>query len=159
MKNQIFALVAASVLLLANNAKADGFRCESAESSLGVLIYNHVMPHIGTRSGAVMVIYDAEYVTGKQTISKFESADRVVGSDTLTYTGIVDLRYNNTGSRYDMIMGMTLSEIKYLIFRADFTYSRPVKDGAPVSGTLIAVKRSGQQVSEEFECTRYLKLK
>jgi hypothetical protein len=159
MKAKIYALFVPALLMFATKAHADGFRCESQESSLYVQIYNHVTPSKGTRTGAVMVVSDSEYVDGKKTIYRFETAHSMIGSDGLTYTGLIDLRTNNAGTRYDMIMGQQLSDVKYLIFRVDFTYANPIKHGDKVDGTLIVVKRSKEQISEEFECTRYLKQK
>lgn len=142
--------------LAASSAFADGFVC-TTDSGLVVKAYNHVQPKKGTRSPAVLVISDSSVGAGRKTIAKFTDAEGLVTAGGASFTGNVDLRYNNTGRKGELIAGTKLGEVDVIQLDVDFSYGTPVVDGEEVAGVLTILKRNGDVIEDGASCTRYLK--
>jgi hypothetical protein len=154
MKNIIASLI---VIAASATAQADGWVCTSDESSLNVKIYNQSQPELGTRNAAVLILSDANIGGGRKTIAKFDAAESLVAQYGSTYTGKVDLRFNNTGRKGELIGGTKLGELALVHVLVDFSYLAPLEHGEETSAELVLVKRDGEELSETLTCARYLK--
>lgn len=151
MKNVFLGLV-----LVSSAALADGFKCESLDSSLLVKVYNHTQPEAGTRNAAVMILSDANVGSGNKTIAKFDGESTLVNSGA-RYVANVDLRFADSNRAGEYLMGTRLGELKKIKLDVDFSYAEPVEAGTEVSAKIIATKRNGVVLTEEATCVRYLK--
>lgn len=149
-------LLTIAMVLAANTAKADGFVCETLDGALKVKLFNEVQPEEGTRNPAIMVLSDARVQHGKKTIATFESSQTLEGS-ALHYVAKVDLRYNNSNTKGEYLLGTRLGELKKIALEVDFTYSQPVRSGQEMAGLITATKRNGDVIEQEVVCARYLK--
>lgn len=151
----IFGMMA--MILASSPAMADGFVCESAREGLVVKIFNHVNPEQGTRNGAVMVLSDSEVQAGRKTIARFTDVNGTLASSNLVYTAKVDHRFNDSGSKGELLAGTKIGALKTIALDVAFTYTYPVADGAYVRGDLLLTKRNGDEVRVALDCARYLK--
>ncbi len=149
-------LLITALMLASSSALADGFVCET-ESGVVVKVYNNVHAEEGTRTPAVMIISDSVVSAGRKTIAKFTDAEGLVTADGASYTGNVDLRYNNTGRKGEWISGTKLGEIDTLHLDVEFSYATPVRHGKVLPALFTVVKRNGDEIQEDATCTRYLK--
>ena len=150
-------LLTIATLGLTQVALADGFVC--ASEGLNVKVYNHTNPNDGTRTGAVMVISSSNVGYGNKTIAKFTDANRTLESKSSVYTADVDLRYNDSGRKGELIGGTKLGQLDQIKLSVYFTYGTGVKDGEEVAARLKLIKRNGESSSIAMNCIRYLKLK
>ncbi|MEO5668362.1 MAG: hypothetical protein ABIR96_09905 [Bdellovibrionota bacterium] len=154
MKNLALSLVALTASLVAH---ADGFKCETVEGDLAVKVYNHVSPENGTRSAAVMIISDTSVSAGRKTIARFTDANERLSNAAASYVGDVDLRFNDSGRKGELISGTKLGELDQILVDIDFSYGAPVTALSEVSGTMTLLKRSGEEIVRDLACVRYLK--
>lgn len=150
----IVSLIA--VLGFAGIAHADGFVCTS-ESGLVVRIYNHVHAEEGTRTAAVMTISDSSIGAGRKTIAKFTSVNETLVSSNTVYTAKVDLRFNDSGRKGELIGGTKLGQLAKIKMAVNFWYNQPIASGEEVYGRLTLEKRNGEKIGEDANCVRYLK--
>lgn len=150
-----FATLAIATFSL--SAQADGFKCQTTDESLNVQIYNNTMPESGTRVGAVMVLSDPSISLGRKTIARFTSANGVLANRSSRYEAKVDLRFNDSSRKGELIFGTKLGMLESVIADIDFSYAAPVAAGEEISGLLTLVKRDGSQASADLVCSRYLK--
>ena len=152
----LFAVIG---LALASSSPAfsDGFVCSSAEENLVVKIYNKTDPEAGTRTGAIMVLSDSSVGVGNKTIAKFTDSEGNLGSRSSVYSANVDLRFNNSGRKGELIAGTKLGELKNIIVDLDFSYTRPLEAGEYVRGDMTLIKRDGDKILVYLDCARYLK--
>ena len=153
MKN--LALVIMATLTLTASAYADGFYCASDE--LVVKVYNNTNPYVGTRNAAAMIISDPAVRYGNKTIARFSDANSTLGNQGATYTALVDLRYNDSARKGELLAGTKLGQVKAIILDVAFSYVAPLAHGDETSGFLTIVKRDGQEIQLEMNCVRYLK--
>ena len=142
---------------LSSPAFADGFECQTADQSLNVKIYNNTDPTYGTRVGAVMVVSDPAVSGGRKTIARFTDTNGVLSNRSSRYEANVDLRFNDSNRKGELILGTKLGMLDTITADIDFSYSQPVANGEEVSGKLTLVKRNGDQINADLVCTRYLK--
>lgn len=159
-KSPKFMILAVSIFA-SSTAFADGFVCESQEESLKVQVYNHTEPTQGTRNPAVMVISDPSRAAGKRTLAVFRSDEGELFADgSRFYAFSADSRLDQL-SQWDAIShaiaGLEELEIMEVSLTTDFSYNRPVPNGAPVDGVLELVLKSGDLLWLEMDCKRYLK--
>jgi len=153
MKKLIILL---STILSANMAKADGFECETNAGDLNIKVYNHIMPSIGTRNGAVMVVSDPEVSFGRKTVAVFTSEEGTLYNSGSKYYANVDERFNNI-PKGEYLSGTRIDYLKSIILDVDFTYSTPVAFNSIVDGWVILTRENGSQIKEAVLCERYLK--
>jgi len=139
------------------SAQADGFNCQTADGSLKVKLFNHTNPEVGTRVAAVMVLSDTAVAHGRKTIARFQEVNGVLSNRSSRYEANVDLRFNDSGRKGELILGTKLGMLDTVIADIDFSYAAPVAAGEEVEGTLVLVKRDGSRIKSELVCTRYLK--
>ncbi len=151
-----FITLAATLLLVTAQAQADGFIC-TTESGLNVKIFNHTQPSMGTRTGAIMVVSDSSINAGNKTIATFKDLTGTLKSNSLIYTGKVDLRFNDSSRKGELIGGTKLGQLASIQMELGFSYLRPEKHGDFIRGSLDLNKRNGEVISERANCTRYLK--
>jgi hypothetical protein len=149
-------LLAISMVLAAGSARADGFVCETMDGTLKAKVYHEVQPEEGTRNPAVLILSNPSVQAGRKTIATFEGNETLEGS-VLNYVAKVDLRYNNSNTKGEYLLGTRLGELKSIALDVDFTYANPVPRGQELSGMISAVKRNGEVIEAEVVCTRYLK--
>jgi hypothetical protein len=149
-------LLTIAMVLVANSAKADGFLCETMDGALKVKAFNEVQPEEGTRNPAIMILSDANVQAGRKTIATFESS-QTLGGSSVHYVAKVDLRYNNSNTKGEYLLGTRLGELKKIVLDVDFTYAQPVRRGQEVEGLITATKRNGEVIEQEVVCERYLK--
>jgi len=167
MKTTIVASIVAAVsILAANSAKADGFKCEGANTGLSVKVFNHVQPADGTRSAAVMILSDTYVNSPNKTIAKFTDENH-----TLAYKGYglfeakVDLRYIESSKKGENVAGTKLGQLKninlqlYASHGHKFTYdiASVFKNKEIMDAQLTYVKRNGEVREEKAICARYTK--
>lgn len=150
------SLLITALMLASSSAFADGWVCQT-ESGLVVKAYNNVHAEEGTRTPSVLIISDSAVSGGRKTIAKFTDAEGLVSAEGASYTGNVDLRYNNTGRKGELIAGTKLGEIDTITLDVDFSYAAPVAHGDEADATLTVAKRNGEEIVESATCARYLK--
>ena len=155
MKNIIFVM--AAVMATSSAAFADGFVCETRAQDLNVKVYNNTKAENGTRNAAVMVVSDPSVTYGRKTIARFTDVNGTISSKGAYYTANVDLRFNDSSRKGELIGGTKLGELDTIELAVDFNYSRPIADGEEVRGTLLLNKRNGQTIEKALDCVRYLK--
>lgn len=150
-----FALMGLS--MVSGSAYADGFVCVNKQEALVAKVYNQTQPQLGTRNAAVMVLSDSSVNYGNKTIARFSQTNGTLTNDSSLYTANVDHRFNDSGRKGELIGGTKIGALKFVVLDLDFSYARPVADGAFVRGELFLVKRNGQQIAIDMDCSRYLK--
>ncbi len=153
MKTLIIALAAT---LAGSVASADGFVCATEAQDLKVQVYNHVQPEHGTRNAAKMVLSNPQLALGRKTIAAFSSAS-LLDNHATVYTADVDLRFSESSRKGELIAGTKLGFIDTITLAVDFSYTRPMIEGATTEGILTIVKRNGDVKEVAVECERYLK--
>jgi hypothetical protein len=153
MKNVIILIAA----LFTSTAFADGFVCQSNDGVLKVKAYNHVHAAKGTRTAAVMIVSDNTIQHGNKTIAKFDSVEGLLDNSGAEFVAQVDLRFNNTGRKGELIGGTKLGQLDSMILSVPFSYGSPVEAGEELDSTLILVKRDGSKIAIDMTCARYLK--
>jgi hypothetical protein len=144
--------------LLASTASfADGFRCQALDEPLSVKVFNNTQPELGTRTGAVMIVSDLSVNAGRKTIAVFRDGSETLGSKGATYTSKVDLRFNDSGRKGELIAGTKLGQIKTIVVDVDHQYNMPTVSGAEHDATMTIVKRNGEEIALDLTCERYLK--
>jgi hypothetical protein len=152
MKTLFLAL---AVLSVGSVALADGFECQTIDSHLSVNAYNHTKANQGTRTGATMVLADNSQDRGTKTIAKFSHEQGNLVSTAGYYVATV--KKSEVEEESIDVDGILLTEIDTLTLSVDFQYSAPVKNGAPLKGTLKIKKLTGERSDLALDCTRYLK--
>lgn len=150
----VFTLFA---VLVSANAHADGFQCEATKESLVVSVYNHTQPSEGTRNAAVMIVSDPTLQFGNKTIAKFSDVNSTLSNRGAYYVADVDLRFNDSGRKGELIGGTKLGQLKHLKLDVDFSYGAPVDAGDSVPALLSLIKRNGDVIEIAMNCSRYLK--
>ena len=150
-------LAVLAIATFSASAQADGFSCQTVDGDLNVKIYNHTNPEVGTRVAAVMVVSDPAVSGGRKTIVRFTEVNGVLESRASRYEANVDLRFNDSARKGELILGTKLGQLDKIIADIDFSYAAPVAAGEEVEGKLILVKRNGDRVRADLTCARYLK--
>lgn len=151
-------LLLAALALTSASAHADGFKCaDSAREGLNVTVYNHTDPSEGTRNAAVMVVSDSNIQYGNKTIARFKDASSTLANNGAYYVAKVDLRFNDSERKGELIGGTKLGYLKQIKLDVEFSYASPVEVGTTVPGTLSLVKRDGEVININMDCQRYLK--
>jgi hypothetical protein len=153
----VTTFAAIALATLSASAQADGFRCQTTDGDLNVTIYNHTNPEVGTRVAAVMVVSDPAIGHGRKTIARFTQVNGVLESRSSRYEANVDLRFNDSSRKGELILGTKLGQLDAIIADIDFSYGAPVAAGEEVEGKLILVKRNGDRIRADLNCARYLK--
>lgn len=156
-KNMKSVLFTALISLATTAANADGFLCETTDGSLNVKVFNNTYAEDGTRNVAVMVVSDANVGAGNKTIARFTGANQTVSSEGAQYHAKVDLRYNDSGRKGELILGTKLGYLASIDLAVDFLYGQDMENGEQTSGVLTLTKRNGDEISSPMVCTRYLK--
>ena len=152
------SFIAASLIALASQTVyADGFVCENTDHGLKVKVFNHTNPNVGTRTAAIMVVSDTSIAYSNKTIAKFESVTGLLTSKGATYTSKVDLRFNDSGRKGELIGGTKLGQLAKIELEVAFTIAAPIEDGETTPGYLTLVKRNGEFTGLDMDCVRYLK--
>lgn len=149
-------MMVAAIFLIAGFAHADGFVC-TTESGLNVKVYNHTQAEMGTRTAAILVVSDSNVNGGNKTIARFTDAKGTLTSASTTYDANVDLRFNDSSRKGELIAGTKLGYVDHIYLDVDFSYAQPVAEGTEVAGQLRVLKRSGETITEQASCVRYLK--
>lgn len=155
-----------TVLSLNSTARADGFRCEGANTGITIQVYNHTQPEIGTRIPAVMVVADSMVRSPNKTVAVFSYENQTL--DYLgngLFRGKVDLRYSETSRKGENVAGTKLGLLQFIDlqilshFGKKFDYSRAdqFKDREVLDSRISYIKRNGEALEEKAICTRYLK--
>lgn len=139
------------------SAHADGFVCQTTDGTLNVKIYNSTDPSVGTRVGAVMILSDPSVSEGRKTIARFSDANGVLESRGSRYEADVDLRFNDSSRKGELILGTKLGQLDAITVDIDFSYAAPVEAGNRVNGEIVLAKRDGSRVRSELACSRHLK--
>lgn len=150
-------IIIAAIFSLSSTAFADGFICEAPNESLKVKVFHQTEPTLGTRNSAVMILSNPDIQVGRKTIATFESEAATLTNHGAMYQAKVDLRFRNSNRRGELVGPTKLGELKSINLSVDFSYARPVADGAELLGQLTLFKRSGDAVPLDVVCTRYLK--
>ena len=151
----LFTLI--GLALASTPALADGFICASEQDNLVVKIFNHTDPEIGTRNGAVMILSDSSLTYGNKTIATFNDAKSTLGNEGSVYTANVDHRVRESSREGELLAGTNIGNLKFVVVDLDFSYNRPLADGAFVRGDMTLIKRDGDKILIDLSCTRYLK--
>ncbi len=156
-KLNLSLITLAATLAITGSARADGFTCKTVEGDLKIKVYNHTQPEDGTRNVAVMVLSDPAIGLGRKTIARFLDINETLTSLGATYEANVDLRFNDSGRKGELVAGTKLGQLKTIVLDLEYSYNQPVRTGAVLPGTLELIKRDGSTISRDLECTRYLK--
>src|SRR3989338_1707434 len=109
MKKIIFVM--AAVMASSTAAFADGFVCETRAQDLNVKVYNNTNPELGTRTAAVMVLSDPSVSHGRKTIARFQNSNGLISNTGAHYEAKVDLRYNDSARKGELIGGTKLGQL------------------------------------------------
>jgi hypothetical protein len=154
-----FSVLTAILVVLGQSsvAYADGFRCETVDSSLSIKAFNNTQPSEGTRNAAVLVLSDPSVKRGRKTIARFTDVNGTLRNSTALYSAKVDLRFNDSERKGEYLLGTRLGYVSRIDVAIDFAYGMGLRYGDETRGTITLVKRDGAQVSETLNCRRYLK--
>lgn len=94
---------------------------------------------------------------GNKTIARFSSAEGTLSNESAIYTADVDLRFNDSGRKGELVGGTKLGYVDQFELSVDFTYSSPVEDAELLNGLLTILKRGGDVIELDMVCARYLK--
>jgi len=155
MKKSIL-FISAVISMASSVAMADGFVCRT-EGGLTVRAYNNVAPSAGTRNAAVMILSDDSIQYGRKTIARFTDVNGTVSNSGASYEANVDLRFNDSGRKGELILGTKLGELDRISVDVAFSYGAPVSAQELLAGTITATKRNGEIIEQALECSRYLK--
>jgi hypothetical protein len=155
IKMKVFAIVFAA--LVSTTAQADGFVCEGNRDSLIVKVYNHTQPTEGTRNAAVMVVSDPSIQLGNKTIARFSDVNSTLSNKGAFYMADVDLRFNDSGRKGELIGGTKLGQLKHISLDVNFSYGEPINSGETAPAILSLIKRNGETIDLDMNCSRYLK--
>ena len=150
------ALTLSMLVLGAVQAKADGFVCQSTDGSLNLRAFNQTSPVAGTRNSAVLIVSDPAVSFGRKTIARF-TAGHTLANTGSTYLANVDLRFNDSNRKGELIGGTKLGELKQIKLDVDFSYAAPVPAGQEVDAQITLTKRNGEKIGLPATCSRYLK--
>ena len=157
MKKIAIAAVSVMVLAASGAARADGFVCQTVEGDLNVKVFNKTRASEGTRNAAVMVLSDPAVSGGRKTIARFTDANETLANEGARYTANVDLRFNDSERKGELIGGTKLGHLKTIDLDVAFSYADPVADEAGIEGVLTLTKRNGEVITLDLDCARYLK--
>jgi hypothetical protein len=157
MKKTAFVFAVSAALLSSAASRADGFTCRTQDESLKLAVYNITDANHGTRNASTMVISDPAVGYGRKTIARFSDLNETLTNIGATYEARVDLRFNDSGRKGELIGGTKLGQLKSIVLDVEFNYSRPVLSGTELPATVTLVKRNGETVSLGAICARYLK--
>lgn len=153
----VITLVALTLTTFSAAARADGFKCQTTDGSVNLKIFNNTDPAAGTRVGAVMVLSDPSISSGNMTIARFTDVNGTLESRGSVYVANVDLRFNDSSLKGRDFLGTRLGNVDTITADIDFSYSSPVAAGEEVKGTLVIARRSGNSITADLSCERYLK--
>jgi hypothetical protein len=153
MKNLFIAMIA----LASPPALADGFVCANQQEQLSVRVFNHNHPSMGTRNTAVMILSDLSVSEGNRLIARFTKANGLFSAAGSVFTSKVDHRYNDSGRKGERLAGTRIGNVARVSLDVDFSYARPLSDGAVVRGGFTIVRRNGPKIQIPMSCRRYLK--
>jgi hypothetical protein len=139
------------------NVLADGFICYEPTHDVTVKVYNKTSPEDGTRNSSVMIFSDNKVQAGRKTIATFKASKRTLGQNGASFMGQVDLRVNETARAGENFLSTKLGLVHRVFLDVDFQYNEPVRHGDIMPGSLVIVKRNGEERSFDLECERYLK--
>lgn len=154
MKTFVAVLLAMGI---SNVAVADGFVCDAEDGNLRVKVLNHVKPEEGTRNAAVMILSDTAISVGRKTIARFTDVKETLANSGAHYVADVDLRFADSRRKGELIGGTKLGQLDSILLDVAFTYAAPMEAGETTPAVLTLIKRSGDQIMLQMECTRYLK--
>jgi hypothetical protein len=154
MMNKAIALF---TVLASFAAQADGFRCSTVEGDLDIKIYNKVQPSEGVRNAAVLVLSNPAIAAGRKTIATFGDTKGTLSNEAATYSADVDLRMLESNRKGELIAGTKLGHLDTIVVDVAFSYASPMADGESTTGELTLVKRDGDVIKRDLECSRYLK--
>jgi hypothetical protein len=157
MKKFAFVFAVSAVMAASTAARADGFNCQTVDGDLNIKVYNHTDAADGTRSSAVMVLSDPAVGAGRKTIAKFTDSNETLTNVGASYETRVDLRFNDSGRKGELIAGTKIGYLKTISVDVAFSYNQPVSHGTELEGTLTLVKRDGSEITRDLVCKRYLK--
>jgi hypothetical protein len=149
--------VAGMVSLVSASAFADGFRCQTENGDVRVIVYNNTHAEHGTRNGAAMVFSDPLVQYGRKTIARFSDVKGTLWNTGAHYEANVDLRFKDSSRKGEYIGGTRLGYLDAIELNVDFNYAQPVRTGEYLSGKLLLIKRNGKQIEHNLDCIRYLK--
>jgi hypothetical protein len=152
-------LLLAALALSPLTAFADGFKCTVANDSLNVKVFNSTDASIGTRVPAIVVISDSRREFGNKTIATFDGEKGVISSSGADYELNVDHRFKGVEKGGADIAGTKLMYLRKIGVQIDYSYDRPLEDGARVYGTITFTKDNGESSYKALDCNRYLKMK
>ena len=144
-------------LMFSVNVWADGFLCRSSDEKIGIDVYNHTSPELGTRRAAAMILYNPSAPRGRGTIAIFRDESGALQNEGTTYFAYAHLKDEEEGRPEAFVVDGTLEKVFSLTLKIDFNYGRPVPSGSLVEGELTLVQRSGEQMDFALVCQRYLK--
>src|SRR4051812_5676293 len=137
MKKLSLALI---TLTLSATAHADGFVCQTVEGDLNVKVYNHTQADFGTRTAAVMVLSDPSVGVGNKTIARFTEVNETLTNVGASYEANVDLRFNDSGRKGELMAGTKLGYLKTITLDVAFSYNHPVAAGTTLLGEVSLLK-------------------
>jgi hypothetical protein len=151
------SIILTAAMILGAQAHADGFVCENLNENLRIKVFHETQPQLGTRNAAIMVVSDPSVSAGRKTIATFSADNALLTNAGSTYTSDVDLRFKGSNRKGENIAGTKLGELDKIILHVNYSFAAPLADGAPVSGEAVLVRRAGDDIRVEMDCTRYLK--
>jgi hypothetical protein len=158
---KIFAIaMMMTVSAMAAVAQADGFECQTQDSAaraLTVKVYDNTTAEAGTRNAAVLVLSDPAVAAGRKTIARFTDVNSTLANSGATYVANVDLRFNDSGRKGELIGGTKLGELDQIVLDVAFSFAAPVEAGDVVPAKLTLIKRNGDEIELDLDCARYLK--
>ncbi len=157
MTMKMFLVLTMSVSALSTAALADGFECQAPTGDLNVKAYNSTHAGEGTRNAAVLILSNPQISSGRKTIARFTDVNGTLANSGASFEADVDLRYNDSARKGELIGGTKLGELDTITLDVAFSYGSPVEAGAELPGKLTLVKRNGDLIELDLVCTRYLK--
>jgi hypothetical protein len=156
MFRSVSALLLAAFLALPATAKADGFVCISVDDDTRIDVY---LTEIDTQGPAPtaskLVVSDPNRTPRYRHIATFDVADGQLQTTGTQIHALVDLSKPGTARGGERIGGTKLGLLTGLVLDIDISYQEPIKEGVRYSAEVVYLKKSGQELSQDFDCNLF----
>ncbi|MES2963676.1 MAG: hypothetical protein V4760_07275 [Bdellovibrionota bacterium] len=153
MFRTVSALILAAFLGLPAIAKADGFVCISVDDDTRIDVYLTKFDTDGPApTASKLVVSDPNRTPRYRHIATFDVADGVLQSTGTQVHATVDLTKPGTARAGERIGGTKLGLLIGLVLDIDVSYQEPIKEGVRYSAEVTYLKKSGQELTQDFDC-------
>jgi hypothetical protein len=157
-KALFLAVLAAGTVFVPAFARAEGVICMSVDQDTRIQVFfnSKATAYDMPLRPQAMVVSDPTVSARNQVIAKFLASEGLITMTDNVITGFIDDRNPNTGRRGKRIGGTVLGSLYAISLEIDTSHQIPAQDGVRLAAQVIYTKRTGQQLSQDFDCVLYM---